>query len=324
MTGYDPSALRPVTPSPSFLSSSPRLNLDPRIPSTTVATNTSSSSSSASLPFFANAPPPSDPLTDTLSATTSLLTFLHLLHVSTPPKPHSHPHSRRYTTFHPPSPLYSLLTSTPGPRPGVRDPTYIQSCCRLASAFYLCAVLLEFSHDHSNSAATSPTTPATASHPATAYLPSPPAGLERAEAYLKRLTHRIVEQELDWHVSIEALTWILLYGDQDTTPSATKADSRGGSGGSSGGGGGSGGNGWMGWWVGRMMNVVKRLEQRRWREMEGICLAFLQGRRREGSGIREEEEGEGEGEGEAGLEGWLGEVREECLRAPLSSHLEFV
>ena len=79
---------------------------------------------------------------------------------------------RRNAMFLPGSSLYKLLTSAPGARPGVRPgfrSTQIQRACRFACTLYLNAIILEFE-----------------SRP------------DKLEEYFKRLSSRVIEQELDW------------------------------------------------------------------------------------------------------------------------------
>lgn len=132
---------------------------------------------------------------------------------------------RRETMFQPGSPLYKLLTSAPGARPGVRT-INIQKSCRFACALYLNAVVLELD--------TQP---------------------EKLEEYLKRLSIRIIEQELDWNESTETLMWILLFGDE-TNDEALKQSV-------------------LVWWVGRMTNVAKRLSDESWTRISGVMVSSL-------------------------------------------------
>ena len=159
---------------------------------------------------------------------------------------------RRETMFQPGSPLYKLLTSAPGARPGVRS-INIQKACRFACALYLNAVVLE--------------------------LESQP---EKLEEYLKRLSIRIIEQELDWNESTETLMWILLFGDE-TSDEALKQSV-------------------LVWWVGRMTNVAKRLSDNSWMLISKVMVSCL---------ARETDE---EGMFREDLQRW----QEELMQAPLS------
>lgn len=132
---------------------------------------------------------------------------------------------RRDSIFQPGSALHKLLTSVPGARPGVRS-TNIQKACRFACTLYLNAVLLE--------------------------LKSEP---EKLEEYLKRLSIRIVEQELDWNESTETLMWILLFGDETADDAFRQSV--------------------MVWWVGRMTNIAKRLNDDSWAQISKLMVGCL-------------------------------------------------
>jgi hypothetical protein len=166
--------------------------------------------------------------------------------------------TRRKENFQPGSALYRLLSSKPGSRPGVRS-FQIQKSCRFASAVHINAVLLELSDN-----------------------------FDEVEQFLKRLSIRIIEQELDWNESTETLMWLLLFGDEDSERAFNQSQ--------------------LTWWVGRTMNVAKRLSDKSWDEVTQVMLRCLVIKK----ATQKEEER---------FEGWLNELHKELLAAPLSSHL---
>lgn len=166
--------------------------------------------------------------------------------------------TRRKENFQPGSALHKLLSSAPGTRPGVRS-FQIQKSSRFASAVHINAVLLELSDSFQDS-----------------------------EQFLKRLSIRIIEQELDTHFSVESLMWILLFGDEDSERSFNQSQ--------------------LTWWVGRTLNVAKRLKEKSWEDVMALMLRCLMMKK----ASKEEQEG---------FEGWLNELHKELLAAPLSSHL---
>ena len=105
---------------------------------------------------------------------------------------------------------------------------------------------------------------------------------EKLEEYLKRLSIRIVEQELDWNESTETLMWILLFGDE-TSDEALKQSV-------------------LVWWVGRMTNVAKRLSDNSWMLISKVMVSCL-ARETDEEGIFRED-----------LQRW----QEELMQAPLS------
>ena len=166
--------------------------------------------------------------------------------------------TRRKENFQPGSTLNKLLSSKPGARPGVRS-FQIQKGCRFASAVHINAVLLELSDN-----------------------------FEESELFLKRLSIRIIEQELDWNESTETLMWLLLFGDEEAERAYNQSQ--------------------LTWWVGRTLNVAKRLCEKSWDGVMELMLSCLMIKR------ATEEDGDG-------FEGWLSELHKELLTAPLSSHL---
>lgn len=166
--------------------------------------------------------------------------------------------TRRKENFQPGSALYKLLSSALGARPGVRS-FQIQKSSRFASAVHINAVLLKLSDNFQDS-----------------------------EQFLKRLSIRIIEQELDTHFSVESLMWILLFGDEDSERSFNQSQ--------------------LTWWVGRTLNVAKRLKEKSWEDVMALMLRCLRMKK----ASKEEQEG---------FEGWLNELHKELLAAPLSSHL---
>jgi hypothetical protein len=166
--------------------------------------------------------------------------------------------TRRKENFQPGSALYRLLSSKPGTRPGVRS-FQIQKSCRFASAVHINAVLLELSDN-----------------------------IDESEQFLKRLSIRIIEQELDWNESTETLMWLLLFGDEDSERAFNQSQ--------------------LTWWVGRTLNVAKRLSEKSWDDVSELMLTCLV--------IKRPTKGD-----EEGFEGWLNELHKELLAAPLSSHL---
>ena len=197
---------------------------------------------------------------DTLNAIRDFINFLQELRQAnhrsqdSPPALSPPVRSRRTESFLPGTTLHNLLTSIPGARKGVRS-TQIQRSCRFACLVYINAVLLEALDD-----------------------------VDRAEQFLKRLSVRIIEQELDWNESTETLMWILLFGDEDAEQDFNQ--------------------GRLTWWVGRILNVAKRLSELSWTEVGDLMLKCLTR-----STVRND------------FESWLSALRKELLLAPLSSHL---
>lgn len=212
----------------------------------------------------------SEGVEDTMNAINAFVEFLRRIeHLNrenlTQSESPLHPtRTRRKENFQPGSALHRLLSSKPSARPGVRS-FQIQKSCRVASAVHINAVLLELSDN-----------------------------FEESEQFLKRLSIRIIEQELDWNEatgrseSVETLMWLLLFGDEDSERAFNQSQ--------------------LTWWVGRTLNVAKRLSEKSWDEVMELmlrCLAMKNASR----------------EAEEGFESWLTELHKELLAAPLSSHL---
>lgn len=110
-----------------------------------------------------------------------------------------------------------------------------------------------------------------------------------AEQFLKRLAIRIIEQELDWNESTETLMWILLFGDDEAERAFNQSQ--------------------LTWWVGRTLNIAKRLSERSWIEVSELMLRCLK------QTVPSQEEPQDFAE-------WLNSLHKELLAAPISSHLD--
>ena len=220
--------------------------------------------SGSSLSTLAASSARSEGVEDTMNAINAFVEFLRRIetlnreNLTQEDLPLHNTRTRRKENFQQGSALYRLLSSKPGVRPGVRS-FQIQKSCRFASAVHINAVLLELSES-----------------------------FEESELFLKRLSIRIIEQELDWNESTETLMWLLLFGDEESERAFNQSQ--------------------LTWWVGRTLNVAKRLSEKSWDEITSLMLRCLVVK----SATKEEDEG---------FEAWLNELHKELLAAPLSSHL---
>ncbi len=207
----------------------------------------------------------SEGVEDTMNAINAFVEFLRRIEQLNRAKlaaiesPLNQTRTRRKENFQQGSAMIKLLSSKPGDRPGVRS-YQIQKSCRFASAVHINAVLLELNDN-----------------------------FEDSEQFLKRLSIRIIEQELDWNESTETLMWILLFGDDESERTFNQSQ--------------------LTWWVGRTLNVAKRLTEQSWNDVHSLMLRCL-------------EIGRSSPEEEEGFETWLTALHTELLSAPLSSHLE--
>ncbi|KIW96414.1 uncharacterized protein Z519_03483 [Cladophialophora bantiana CBS 173.52] len=158
----------------------------------------------------------------------------------------------RYSVFLPGQPLYNLLASPNGPR-YTETGQFKQIISRLASLMTINTAVWEYRHS-----------------------------TEFSEAFFAELMDNIIHNELDRHISVEALIQILLSGSKNPVLFHTERP----------------------WFVGRMLKVSKRLSRPTFERLNELLLNFLS---------------LGPGLAPAMLD-WEDELRAEILNAPLVSY----
>ncbi|OQU96544.1 hypothetical protein CLAIMM_02612 [Cladophialophora immunda] len=158
----------------------------------------------------------------------------------------------RYSVFSPGQPLYNLLASPNGPR-YTETGQFKQIISRLAALMTINTAIWEYRHS-----------------------------TEYSEAFFAELMDNIMHNELDRHISVEALIQILLSGSNNPALLHTERP----------------------WFVGRMLKVSKRLSRPTFERLNDLLLNFLS----LGSGLAPV------------MLSWEDELRAEILQAPLVSY----
>ena len=158
----------------------------------------------------------------------------------------------RYSVFLPGQPLYELLASPNGPR-YTDTGQFKQIISRLGALMTINMAIWEYRHSTQSS-----------------------------EEFFAELMHNIMQNDLDQHISVEALVQILLSGSSNPVLLHTERP----------------------WFVGRMLKVSKRLSRPTFEKLNDLLLDFLT----LGPGLSPV------------MLTWENELREEILRAPLVSY----
>ncbi|KIW79030.1 hypothetical protein Z517_08870 [Fonsecaea pedrosoi CBS 271.37] len=158
----------------------------------------------------------------------------------------------RYSVFSPGQPLYNLLASPNGPR-YTETGQFKQIISRLAALMTINTAIWEYRHS-----------------------------IENSEAFFAELMDNIVHNDLDRHISVEALIQILLSGSSNPVLLHTERP----------------------WFVGRMLKVSKRLSRPTFERLNDLLLNFLS----LGPGLVPV------------MVNWETELRTEILQAPLVSY----
>lgn len=158
----------------------------------------------------------------------------------------------RYSVFLPGQPLYNLLASPNGPR-YTKTGQFKQIVSRLAALMTINTAIWECRHS-----------------------------TELSEVFFAELNANILNNDLDRHISVEALIQILLSGSNDHILQQSERP----------------------WFVGRMLKIAKRLSRPSFERLNDLLLGFLT----LGPGLQPV------------MLGWEDELRAEILRAPLVSY----
>lgn len=158
----------------------------------------------------------------------------------------------RYSVFQPGQPLHRLLASPNGPR-YTDTGQWGQIICRVASLMTINTAIWEYRHS-----------------------------TELSEDFCEAVVKNVMHNDLDRHLSVEALIQILLSGSSNPTLLHTERP----------------------WFVGRMLKVAKRLGRANFERLNDLLLRFLT----LGPGL------------EPVMLDWENELRAEILQAPLVSY----